>query len=308
MIEQIDETATVGSPPGGPGSDRKPVRTPTAAQTSPRLLIIRPTSGWRSLDFAELWRFRELLTQMTLRDVQVRYKQTVLGVAWAIIQPLMTMIVFTVFFGRLGGMAKYAPEGVPFQVFVYAALLPWQFFAFGLNHGGMSLIQSQRLISKVYFPRLLLPFSTAATAFVDFCISGAVLALMMLYYRIPLTWNLLLLPLLVIGMTLAALGAATLFGSLAVTYRDFRYLIAFLGQIWMFASPVAYPMDRVTEQWRLVYALNPMAGVIDGYSSALLGLPIHWDTLLISIASSTVFLILGLVYFRRVERRFADIV
>lgn len=309
MMEQLEEAAIPASSAGDDAyRSERSSSGGRGVDPAARLLVIRPTSGWRSVNFGELWRFRELLLLLTWRDIQVRYKQTVLGVAWAVIQPVMTMIVFTVFFGKLGGMARYVPEGMPFQVFVFAALLPWQFLAFALNHGGLSLIQNERLISKVYFPRLLLPFATVATGFVDFCVSGCVLACMMWYYRLPATWNLLLVPVLTVGMLLAALGSATLLGSLAVSYRDVRYVIGFLGQIWMFSSPVAYPMSRIPQQWLYVYALNPMAGVIDGFHSALLGLPIHWDTLLISMGSGAILLTAGLTYFRRVERRFADVV
>jgi lipopolysaccharide transport system permease protein len=316
LMEQLDESATGSSIVDDDAFDGDPVEVARRSGASRGtgalpLLVIRPTAGWRAIDFAELWRFRELLFFLAWRDIMVRYKQTVLGAAWAVIQPVMTMIVFTVFFGRLGGMARYAPEGVPYQVFVYSALLPWQFFSFGLAHGGISLIQSERLISKVYFPRLLLPFSTVGTGIVDFLVSCCVLACMMRYYQIGLTWNLLLLPVLVVGMTLAALGAATILASLSVTYRDFRYIIPFLAQIWMFSSPVAYPISLVEEHGNLLYycySLNPMAGIIDGYCSAFLGQPIHWDALGVSLTSAAVLFVVGLSYFRRGERRFADIV
>ncbi|MGQ0633580.1 MAG: ABC transporter permease [Planctomycetaceae bacterium] len=296
--------------PHGAGGAERPV------------VVIRPTAGNRAINLAELWRARELLFFLAWRDIKVRYKQTVLGVAWAVIQPVLTMVVFTVFFGRVGGLARYTPANIPYQVFVYAALLPWQFFAFALTHGGLSLIQSERLISKVYFPRLLLPCATVGTGLVDFAISCGVLASMMWWYAVAPTINLLLLPVLVAGMVLGALGAATLLASLSVAYRDFRYVIPFMVQVWMLSSPVAYPLNLVGKSLahrfpdrpalayllKLAYALNPMAGIIDGFSSALLGLPFHWDTLAVSLGTATALFVLGLWYFRSVERRFADIV
>lgn len=301
-VLNVSDGATVAMRP----ASGKTVAAPVSGDLP--ITVIRPTGGKRAIDFRELWRWRELLFFLTWRDLQVRYKQTVLGVGWAILQPLMTMVVFTIFFGRLGGMAKHAPPEIPYQVFVYASLLPWLFFSFALMHGGMSMIQSERLISKVYFPRLLLPASTVLTGLVDFFVSSTVLAAMMAFYGVVPNWNLLLLPLLIGGMALTALGAASLLASLAVAYRDFRYVIPFLAQLWMFSSPVAYPMKMVDPEWRRVYALNPMAGIIDGFSSALLGQTIHWDTLLISLSTGLVMLLVGLRYFRSAEGRFADIV
>lgn len=270
------------------------------------LLVIRPTAGWRSINVRELWRFRELLFFLTWRDVQVRYKQTVLGAAWAVIQPVMTMVVFTIFFGRLGGMNREV--GYAYPVFVYAALLPWTFFSGSVSQSGQSLIQSERLISKVYFPRLIVPFAAVGAQIVDFGISFLVMLGIMAWYGIVPSWNALILPVLVAGTTLAALGAGTLLASLSIAYRDFRYVIPFLIQIWMFVSPVLYPWSRVPDEWRLAYAINPMAGLIGGYRAALLGEPIAWDTLGISLGSATILFLIGLSYFRRTERRFADIV
>jgi lipopolysaccharide transport system permease protein len=269
-------------------------------------LVIEPTAGWRSINFRELWRFRELLFFLTWRDVQVRYKQTVLGAAWAVIQPLMTMVVFNIFFGKLGGMDQKI-DG-PYPVFAYAGLLPWIFFSGSVSHSGQSLIQSERLISKVYFPRLLIPFAAVGAQIVDFGISFLVMLGIMAWYHVIPTWSMLLLPVLVAGTTLAALGAGTLLASLSIAYRDFRYVIPFLVQIWMFVSPVPYSSKEIPEKWRLVYAINPMAGLIEGFRAALLGETIAWDTLGVSLVAAAIIFLIGLSYFRRTERRFADIV
>lgn len=305
--DQIDETEPAIARHPAARSEGGDAHFIEAAEDSRPLFVIRPTSGWRAINFRELWRFRELLLFLTWRDVQVRYKQTVLGAAWAVLQPVMTMIVFTVFFGRLGGMDKDVT--FPYPVFVYAALLPWTFFSSSVVQSGQSLIQSERLISKVYFPRLLIPFAAVGAQIVDFAISSVVMACLMGWYGVPPTLNLLFLPLLIAGTLLASLGAGTLLASLAIAYRDFRYVIPFLVQLWMFASPVAYELqNKVPAAWRAAYAINPMAGVIAGFRAALLGEAMPWDCLIISLISATGLFLIGLSYFRRVERRFADIV
>jgi lipopolysaccharide transport system permease protein len=272
------------------------------------ITVIRPTSGWRALDLRELWRYHELLYFLAWRDIKVRYKQTVLGAAWAILQPVMTMLVFTVFFGRLGGMAQNPHITAAYPIFVYAALLPWQFFATSLQQGGQSLVSSANLISKVYFPRLIVPLASAGAALVDLAISFAVMFALMVYYDVPFTARLLALPLCLAGTVVAATGVGTLLAALTVSFRDFRYVVPFMVQIWMFASPVAYPFEAVPEQWRLLYAVNPMAGIISAYRSALLDEPFLWDAIAVSLLSATLIFAAGLFYFRRVERRFADIV
>ncbi|HEY3968493.1 MAG TPA: ABC transporter permease [Planctomycetaceae bacterium] len=311
-LEGTDElTLDAESMPASPAAlaERDMAGSTTRAPAPPdaqHLLTLRPTSGWRAINVRELWRFRELAFFLAWRDVKVRYKQTVLGAAWAVIQPVMTMVVFSVFFGRLGGMSQHVDQAYP--IFVYSALLPWTFFSGAVSQCGGSLIQSERLISKVYFPRLLIPFAAVGAALVDFAISFAVMGLMMFYYGVAPTANLLLLPALVLATALSALGAGTLLASLSVAYRDFRHVIPFLVQIWMFVSPVAYPLKVVPASWRLAYALNPMAGIIGGYRAALLGEAIPWDCLAVSFAAALALFGLGLMYFRRVERRFADIV
>ncbi len=268
--------------------------------------VIQPTPGWRTIDLRELWRYRELLFFLTWRDIKVRYKQTVLGASWTIIQPVMTMIVFNIFFGRLGGMSNFTDTAYP--IFVYSALLPWQFFASAVNRSGQSLINDANLLTKVYFPRLILPYASVGGLLVDFVISFAVMLGLMVYYNVAPTTHIVAVPLLVVITLLAALGVGTFLSALAVAYHDFRHLIPFMVQIWMFVSPVAYPLNIIPEKWQLIYALNPMAGIISGYRCALLGEPFRWGVLGVSFAVAVVLFLVGAFYFRRVERRFADIV
>ena len=252
-----------------------------------------------------------MLFFLVWRDIKVRYKQTVLGAAWAIIQPVMTMLVFSVFFGRLGGMNGLV--NVPYPVFVYTGLLAWSLFSAIVSQASVSLVASGHLISKIYFPRLLIPLASAGTALVDFLISLVVMAFLMAGYimggydLVP-SWSLLFLPLFVAGTVLAALGVGTLFAALVVAYRDFRYVITFVIQLWMFASPVAYPLDKVPADWRLLYAVNPVVGMISGFRSCLLDEPFAWDCIGVSILGALAFLLAGMFYFRQVERRFADVI
>jgi len=289
-----------------PAADAIVASSPLGAGLAPPVLVIQPTRGWQAIDLGELWRYRELLYFLVWRDVKVRYKQTVLGAAWAVLQPLMTMVVFTVFFGKLGGLAKHTDAAYP--IFVYAALVPWTFFAGSVGHGAHSLVGSAHLLTKVYFPRLIVPLASVGGLVVDFAISLAVMLLLMVYYGVAPTANLAMLPLLIAATVLAAVGVGTYLSALTVAYRHFRYVVPLLIQIWMFVSPVAYPFHIVPERWRLVYALNPMAGIISGYRSALLGEPFAWAAMGVSAAVAVVVLFLGAAYFRRVERRFADIV
>lgn len=268
--------------------------------------IIRPRRGWQSLGLADLWRYRELLYFLTWRDVKVRYKQTVLGVAWAVIQPVMATVVFAIFFGKLGGLERHTD--VPYPVFVYAGMLPWSFFAEAVSQSSQSLIASANLLTKVYFPRLIVPGAAVAGLLVDFAISLAVMACLMGVYGVVPGPGVLLLPLLILATVLAAWGAGTMLAALSVAYRDFRYVVPFLLQIWMFASPVAYPLGLVPDRWQVVYSLNPMAGIIDGFRSCLLGEPLRGACVAASVASALAFFVIGTAYFRRFERRFADIV
>jgi lipopolysaccharide transport system permease protein len=268
-------------------------------------LIIRPSKGFLRLNLREVWNYRELLFFLVWRDIKVRYKQTALGAAWAVIQPVMQMVVFSVFFGRL---AKVPSDGYPYPVFAYTAMLPWNLFAFALTESSNSLVNSQNLITKVYFPRLVVPVSSVLAGIVDFGIAFVVLLGMMFYYGIHPTLAVLWLPLFVLFALASALSIGLWFSALNVRYRDVRYTIPFLTQIWMMATPVAYPSSLVPEKWRALYGLNPMAGVVEGFRWALLGKSGKPDPLIwVSVAAVMLLLFGGLAYFRRTESTFADI-
>lgn len=269
------------------------------------LTVIEPSRGWRMLDLKELWAYRELLWVLTMRDVKVRYKQTVLGVVWAVIQPVMTMIVFSVIFGVL---AKLPSEGYPYPIFVYAALLPWTFFANAIGVSAGSVVGSAHLVSKVYFPRLIIPLSSVGAGLVDLAVASVILLLMMLWYGVGWTPNLLVAPLLLVAVVFTALGVGTLLAALTVAYRDFRFVIPFLVQFWMYATPVVYSKDLVPENWQWLLFLNPMAGIIDAFRSAFLGKPFDYGAIAISFGIAVAFFLWGIAYFEKVERRFADII
>lgn len=280
--------------------------TENAIDKSLPVVEIRPSKGWVALNLRDLWEYRELLYFLTWRDVKVRYKQTALGAAWAVIQPVFTMLVFSVFFGRL---AKVPSDGIPYPVFAYCALLPWNFFAGALDRAGNSLVGSSNLITKIYFPRLVIPMSAVLAGLLDFAIAFVVLVGLMLYYGIAPTRAILLLPLFLLLAVVTALAAGLWLSALNVQYRDVRYAIPFLVQFWMYASPVAYSSTLVPEQWRALYGLNPMAGVIDGFRWALLGRSDPPGALLaVSVVIIALLLIGGLLYFRRMEQTFADVV
>src|SRR5256885_14566637 len=269
-------------------------------------LVIRPATGWAALGLKELWEYRELLYFLTWRDIKVRYKQTALGAAWAIIQPFFMMVVFSLFFGRLG---KIPSDGVPYPIFVYCALLPWQLFAHSLSESSNSLVANERLITKVYFPRLVVPISAVLGGVVDFFIAFGILLVMMAYYRITPTVAIVTLPLFLLLTVATALAVGLWLSALNVKYRDVRYTINFLTQFWLFATPVAYSSSIVPARWRALYGLNPMAGVVEGFRWALLGKSEGPGTLLIvSIIAVIALLIGGLYYFRRMESEFADVV
>ena len=270
------------------------------------IIIIEPSSGWVSLKLGELWNFRELLYFLVWRDIKVRYKQTALGAGWAIIQPLLTMVVFSLFFGKLASMPS---DGVPYPIFSFAALVPWTFFATGLTLSSQSLVGSANLLKKVYFPRLAIPIATVLSGIVDFVLAFAVLICMMLYYDITPSSRIVWLPLFLLLALCASLGVGLWLSALNVQYRDVRYVVPFLTQIWLFATPIAYPASLLPEPWRTLYGLNPMAGVVRGFRWALLDTP--GSPLNIALMSSTtaiILLISGLFYFRRMERTFADTV
>ena len=270
------------------------------------ITIIEPSKGWISLKLKELWEYRELLYFLTWRDIKVRYKQTVLGAAWAIIQPFFTMVVFSLFFGRL---AKIPSDGIPYPIFSYAALVPWTFFASGLSMSSNSLVGSANLIKKVYFPRLVIPISSVLSGVVDFVLAFIVLLGMMLYYGIVPTMNVLWLPLLLLLALTTSLGVGLWLSALNVQFRDVRYTVPFLTQFWMFATPIAYPSSLLQEPWRTLYGLNPMVGVVDGFRWALVGTATRpGSIILVSSLAALALLVSGAFYFRRMEKTFADVV
>jgi lipopolysaccharide transport system permease protein len=269
-----------------------------------REFVIKPSTGWVSINWRELWEARELLYYLVLRDVKVRYKQTVLGVAWAVLQPLFTMFVFTIIFGRF---AKIPSDGLPYSVFVFAGLLPWTFFSSNISQASMSLMNQQSLLTKIYLPRLFIPASAVGSGLVDLLVSFVVFALLMAVYRVPVGVGMLAVPVLIALTAAASLGVGLILAAVTVTYRDFRYVVPFLIQSWMYLSPVIYPVSLVPDQWQLLLALNPMAGIIDAFRSALFGLPWNVSTLTVSSLSSLALLGYGLYYFRKTERSFADV-
>lgn len=273
---------------------------------TPSHLVIEPKSNWLSLGLRDLWQYRDLLFFLAWRDIKIRYKQTLLGAAWAILQPLLTMVVFSFIFGQL---AQLPSEGIPYPVFTFTALLPWQLFAFALSQSSNSLVGSQHLVSKVYFPRLIIPISSVAPGLVDFVISFAVLVGLMIFYGIPLTMRLFALPLLLIFALLTALAVGLWLSALNVEYRDVRYIVPFLTQVWMYATPIAYSSTLIPERWRFLYGLNPMTGVVEGFRWVLLGKAqdpglMFWISVLIVL----ILLVSGLFYFRRMEDTFADVI
>ncbi len=269
-------------------------------------MIIKPKKGWQLVDFKELRGYRDLFYFLVVRDIKVRYKQTVLGGLWAIIQPFFMMVIFTLFFGRL---AKVPSDGVPYPIFSFSALVAWTYFAHAITDSGNSLVGSTNLITKVYFPRLIIPLTPVLAGLLDFSIAFVVLIGMMFYFHIYPTIMALFLPLLIILMMLTASGVGMFLAALNAKYRDIRYTIPFLVQFWMFASPIVYPASMVPEKYHLIYALNPMVGVIEGFRSVLLGtVSFPTQMLLVSTLVSMILFIIGGFYFKQLERHFADII
>ena len=270
------------------------------------VIRIEPSVGWVSLKLGELLKYRELIYFLIWRDIKVRYKQTVLGVAWAIIQPLFTMMVFSLFFGRL---AKIPSDGIPYPIFSFAALVPWTFFANGLSLASNSLVGSANLIKKVYFPRLAIPLATVLAGVVDFILAFIVLIGMMAYFGFVPTINILWLPLLFLLALITSLGVSLWFSALNVEFRDVRYIMPFLTQFWLFSTPIAYPSSLLSEPWRTLYGLNPMVGVVEGFRWALLGTKTAPGTIVfVSALAALALLISGALYFRRMEKTFSDVV
>jgi lipopolysaccharide transport system permease protein len=292
--------------PALPGAKIAPAA-PVPADELP-LTVIEPRSGWQLVDLRELWRYRELFFFLTWRDVKVRYKQTVLGAAWAVLVPLATMIVFSLFIGRAAGIAE-GFTAYPYSLFVFAGLIPWTFFAFATNSGGMSVVGNQNLVTKVYFPRLIIPMSAVGAGLVDFLIAFTMLLAMMLWNGILPGWGFLWVPVITLITLAAALGVGTLLAALTVAYRDFRHAVPFMVQLWMWSTPSIYlPATKLGPVSGWIMPLNPAYGLIENFRLAMLNEPLQWYSLGVSSAVSVVLLLAGCLYFRRVERSFADII
>jgi lipopolysaccharide transport system permease protein len=290
-------------------AELSPIQIPdemTATARPAEITIIEPSSGWRAINVRELWRFRELLYFLTWRDVKVRYKQTAIGALWAVLQPFLTMVIFSVLFGRL---AKIGSDNIPYPVFSYSGLLPWTFFASAINLAGLSLVSNANMIAKIYFPRLLMPAAAVLAATLDFCIAFVVLLFMMLYYGITPGVATFTLPLFLALAVITALGISLWLAALNVKYRDIRYVIPFLTQVWLFLTPVLYPSSMIPDKWRLVYGINPMSGVVEGFRWSLLGTEkAPGAMILVSVGVVIVLFVGGLFYFRRMESQFADVI
>ena len=269
------------------------------------LVVIQPSKRWSILSFRDIWAYRELLFFLTWRDVKVRYKQTALGAAWAILQPLFMMIIFTIFFGRLAGVAS---AGIPYPLFALAGLVPWTFFANAITASGNSLVGSANLITKVYFPRLIVPAAAMLAGLVDFLLAFMMLVLMMVYYRVTVTVQILFLPVLILLTALFSLGVGTWMSALNVKYRDVRFALPFLIQLWLFVSSVILPSSSIPQKWRWLVMLNPMSGIIEGYRSALFGLPFDWPAIGLASVLTIIVLFYAIYAFGRAERSFADII
>lgn len=269
------------------------------------LITIEPQRGWVPINFKDLWHYRDLFYILTMRDIKIRYKQTVLGAAWAIIQPLFTMIIFTIFFGRLAGMPS---DGVPYPLFAFAGLLPWTFFSNAVTASGNSLVGSSNLITKVYFPRMIIPMASVAAGLLDLAISFGLLVLIMIYYGIGFSANLLILPVVTVLMAMLAVGIGMWMSALNVKYRDIRYVLPFAIQIGMFASAIIYPISIIPEKYRWLMMLNPVAGLIEAFRAACFGLQFNWLHLGIATLMTIAIFFFSAYSFRKMERSFADLV
>jgi len=278
---------------------------PSTLQDTVPVTRIAPTKGWVSLKLRELWEYRELLYFFVWRDIKVRYKQTILGASWAIIQPFFTMVIFSLFFGRL---AKVPSDGLPYPIFSYAALVPWTFFANGLTQASNSLVTNAQMLKKIYFPRLTIPIASVLAGVVDFILAFIVLLGMMFFYGFVPTFNIIWLPLLLLLALITSLGTALWLSALNVQFRDVRYTVPFLVQAWLFATPIAYPSSLLSEPWRTLYGINPMAGVVEGFRWALLGSETApGPIIVVSTLVALTLLVSGAFYFRRLEKTFADV-
>jgi lipopolysaccharide transport system permease protein len=277
----------------------------TTALETPRVRLYQRRKGWAVFDWKELWEYRELLYFLIWRDVKVRYKQAVLGAGWAVLQPAMAMVIFTVIFGRL---VKLPTDGSPYPVFVYAGLLPWTFFANAVTTASTSLVNSANVITKVYFPRVIVPLAAVGAGLVDFAVAFGLLLILLIWYRVPITPLFALLPVFLLLAIVAAVGVGTILSALTVNYRDFRWVLPFAIQVWLYATPVTYTSSVVPPKWRVAFGLNPMAGIVEGFRSAALGHPPLWTLIGTSTVVSVALLVLGLFYFQQVERTFVDVV
>ncbi len=299
-IEGTDQVVSTGTPDGQPVAGELAFNLPDKP-----VVTIEARKSWVPLNLRDLWAYRELLYFLMWRDIKVRYKQTALGAAWAVIQPLVSMLIFTYFFGKL---AKVLTDGVPYPVFCYTALLLWTFFANGVTSGANSLIGNSNLITKVYFPRLIIPAAAVGAGLLDFAIASVLLAGLLVYYGFSVTWEYLMILPLVVLTTLAALGVGIWFSALNVRYRDVRYALPFLIQIWFFVSPIIYPSSLVPEEWRWVLNLNPLTGLIESFRAALFASPLPWMPLVYSAGFSVIVLAYASYTFRRMERTFAEFI
>jgi lipopolysaccharide transport system permease protein len=268
--------------------------------------IIEPSRRWSFFRWKELWAFRELLWMLTMREIKLRYRQTILGVAWVILQPLLTTAIFTVIFGVL---MKTPSENVNYTLFAFVGLLPWNVFSASLQRAGVSLTRDIRLITRIYFPRIIIPISNSLATMVDFLVSFALMFILLIIYKTPLSWNILIIPVLLFFNMLLSIGVGISFAALNVYYRDFSYILPFIIQIWMYASPLAYSAKLIPSSWTWVYDLNPLVGIINGFRWAVYGtIDFPLNSLLYSIIASTVIFIFGWIIFRRLERNFADVI
>lgn len=299
----VETRAALITPPTGCGIDSLIHDRTEPMATHEEELVIRPRSGWIAIDWKEMWTHRELLAFLIWRDISVRYKQTVLGPAWAILQPLIMMAIFSVIFGRFAG---FDTGTIPYPVFVFAGLIPWTLFSQGMPQAALSLVNQQQMLTKVYFPRLFVPVAAASVFLVDLLISLGIYAVVLLLFRVTPSWGTLWLVLLVPLTLVATLSIGVTLAALTVFYRDFKHIVPFLTMILMYATPVIYPTDLVGPRWQLLFSLNPMFGIVTAYRSAMLGLPWNFPALAISTASALGLFLFAIFYFRKIERRFAD--
>ncbi|MGH9904927.1 MAG: ABC transporter permease [Pyrinomonadaceae bacterium] len=299
----VDQTSPIDPASAGPSVPEQA----TAFRNTDHSLLIIDADNNRQLSayLREIWRYRELLYFLTWRDIKIRYKQTLIGATWAVMQPLFTMLIFTLFFGKL---ARMPSDDIPYPLFAYSGILPWTFFANAVNSSSNSLVGNTNLITKIYFPRVIIPASAVAAGLLDFAIAFILLIPMLIYYQVSVTWSVLMVPVFVLLATLLALGVGMWASALNVRYRDVRYALPFLIQLWLFASPVIYPASILPQQWKWLLSLNPLTGIIEGFRAALFGKPFDAVAIMVSVALALFFLLYSAYVFRRVEDTFADIV